>query len=149
VQLFTPYYGVLPQGAAEYAFGVLLRGMSMEEKERAAYRKNFMARFVALMPELPESVLKDYKAWVEGLSDDAFEDYLNKLNILNSVVPTRKPGVPKEKGIFVCVESYPMSEAPYRERLQARQRAASIYYALGLWKALEAKKIESEGPPNP
>lgn len=121
----------------------------MNEQELREHRRGFMVRLVGMMDSLGEQLLGDYKRWVSGLSAVEFDEYLERYRSLGELVWGLPPGREETRGrqmAFVMVEQYPLSEAPYRDLLRLRRNEASIYCALALWKADEARRVERAGP---
>jgi hypothetical protein len=121
----------------------------MTEQELRQHRRGYMIRLVGTMGSLSEQLLSDYERWVNKLSDAEFDLYLEEYASLGEHVwgqPRERAEDRGRKRPYVTVETYPLSEIPYRELLRVRRNEACIFSALALWKAREAKEIERAGP---
>ena len=117
--------------------------------EQVAYAKTFMTRIVT--EKIPDakrwSVSKEFKSWIDGLSKEQFQSYLDKLRALTQTVSEEKsPGyeASTETGGFILFGSYPPSEGKKREQLFRIGGEATAYYALALWRSLQAEELQRE-----
>ncbi|MCA1635611.1 MAG: hypothetical protein LC802_18450 [Acidobacteria bacterium] len=113
----------------------------MKENDQFARAKMIMARVVS--EKIPQaerwSVPKEFKSWIDGLSDKEFKVYLDRLSVLTRNLSDEE--APKETGIFVRGKSYPVEKMETKRRLDLIGGEASAYYALALWRTLEAEKL--------
>jgi hypothetical protein len=85
------------------------------------------------------SVPRDFRHWIDSLADDEFKAYLDRLSGLTRNLSDEEP--PKQTGIFVSAKSYPMEKIEAKQRLDLIGGEATAYYALALWRTLEAEKL--------
>jgi len=93
------------------------------------------------------SVSKDFKVWIDGLSNDEFEVYLDRLRVLTRVLSDEESSAqdtPRPTGAFIAFGCYPPSEAESRERLARIGGEATAYYALALWRTMQLEELKSE-----
>ena len=110
--------------------------------EQVPYVKTIMARIVS--EKIPKakrwSVSREFKAWVDGLSKEEFQVYLDRLRLLTKALSEQEmldQKKPKETGSFILFGSYPPSEIAVREQIRKIGGEATAYYALALWRTLQ------------
>ena len=113
----------------------------MSENERLARAKMIMARVVS--EKIPQadrwSVPKEFKSWIDGLSDEAFKAYLDRLSALTGNLSDEE--YHQEGGVFVSAKSYTVEKMETKQRLDLIGGEACGYYALALWRTLEAEEL--------
>ena len=90
------------------------------------------------------SVSREYKSWIHSLSKDQFQVYLDKLRLLTRTLSDEglsDQETPKQTGTVVFFGSYPPSQIKSRERLGQIGGEAAAYYALALWRSLQAEEL--------
>ena len=115
--------------------------------EQLPFAKTAMTRIV--MEKIPKakrwSVAKDFKSWIDSLSKEQFEAYLDRLR---AIIPTPSDEEhserPKETGTFILFGSYPSTEIQKREQLARIGGEATAYYALALWRSLQVEELQKE-----
>jgi hypothetical protein len=109
--------------------------------EQLPYVKTFMARIVNEKIPWPKksSVSREFKAWVDGLSKDELEVYLDRLRMLTKALSDHETSEqkPEKTGSFILFASYPPSEAAIREQISKIGGEATAYYSLALWRTLQ------------
>jgi hypothetical protein len=113
----------------------------VNDNERIARAKMIIARVVS--EKIPQakrwSVPKEFKSWVDGLSDADFKAYLDRLSVLTRSLSDEEP--PRETGVFVSGKAYTPDKWETKQRLDVIGGEATAYFALALWRALEAEKL--------
>lgn len=113
----------------------------MSESDRVARAKMIMARVVS--EKIPQadrwSVPNEFKRWINGLSDEAFKAYLDRLSVLTRNLSDED--YHQEGGVFISAKSYPVEKMETKERLDLIGGEACGYYALALWRTLEAEEL--------
>jgi hypothetical protein len=109
--------------------------------------KTFMTRIV--MEKIPRakrwSVSKEFKSWIDSLSKEQLQTYLDRLRLLTQTLSGEANAdreAPKETGQFIFFGSYPPSESQQREELARIGGEASAYYALALWRSLQVEELQ-------
>src|SRR5688500_5062286 len=117
--------------------------------EQFAIAKTFMIRVV--MEKIPEakrwSVSKEFKSWIDGLSKEQFEIYLDRLRLLTQTLSgegNADQEASMETGTFILFGSYPPAESHKREQLARVGGEATAYYALALWRSLQVEEVQKE-----
>ena len=99
------------------------------------------------------SVSKEFKSWIESLSKEQFQAYLDRLRSLTRTLSdseTAVEGAATQTGSFILFGSYPPSEAKQREQIARAGGEATAYYALALWRSLQLEELQRElRKPNP
>lgn len=113
----------------------------MSESERYARAKMIMARVVS--EKIPQAerwvVPKKFKSWIDGVSDEDFKAYLERLSVLTRNLSDEE--YHQEGGVFVSAKSYPVEKIETKQRLDLVGGEACGYYALALWRTLEAEEL--------
>ena len=115
--------------------------------EQVEIIKNYMIRIV--MEKIPKakrwSVAKEFKSWIEGLSKEQLQIYLDQLRLLTRTLsdaanPDQNP--PKETGTFILFGSYSPPDTDKIEQLYRIGGEATAYYALALWRSLQHEELQ-------
>ena len=85
------------------------------------------------------SVPKEFKSWIDDLPDKEFKEYLDRLSVLTRNLSDEK--TPQEEGVFVAAKRYPVEKMELKNRLDLIGGEATAYYALALWRTLEAENL--------
>lgn len=114
--------------------------------EQLPYAKTAITRIV--MEKIPKAkrwpVSKEFKSWIDGLTKEQFEVYLDRLRALNGTLSNEEPaGASTETGRFILFGSYPPSETQKREQLARMGGEAAAYYALALWRSMQVEELRS------
>ena len=117
---------------------------TFDEDDRFARARMIMGRIVS--EKIPQakswSVPKEFKSWIDSLSNTEFKSYLERLSILTRDLSDEE--YPRETGVFISGKSYPVEKMETKQRLDLIGGEATAYYALALWRALEAEKLVRE-----
>ena len=117
--------------------------------EQFARAKTLMTRIVT--EKIPEakrwSVSKEFKSWIDSLSKEHFQAYMKRLRLLtqassNDANADRVSSA--DTGGFILFESYPPAESQKREQLSRIGGEATAYYALALWRSIQAEELQRE-----
>jgi hypothetical protein len=116
----------------------------MKESEQILRAKMIMTRVVT--EKIPQaerwSVPREFKSWIDGLNEKDFKTYLDRLSALTRNLSDEKP--PQEAGAFITGKAYPVEKMEIKRRLDLIGGEATAYYALAVWRALEAEKLVRE-----
>ena len=82
---------------------------------------------------------KDFDSWIDGLDDNEFKAYLDRLSVLTRNLSDEETR--QEVGVFVAGKSYPPEKMEIKRRLELIGGEATAYYALALWRTLEAERL--------
>ena len=111
--------------------------------------KTFMIRIV--MEKIPRakrwSVSKEFKSWIDGLSKEQFQIYLDRLRLLTrwlSVEGNPDQNPTRETGTFILFGSYSPAESNTMEQLARTGGEATAYYALALWRSLQVEELQKQ-----
>ena len=100
-----------------------------------------MARVVS--EKIPQakhwSVPKEFKAWIDALPGEEFKAYMDRLSVLTRNLSDEQ--YPRETGVFISAKSYTVEKMETKQRLDLIGGEATAYYALALWRALEAEEL--------
>jgi hypothetical protein len=117
--------------------------------EQFAIAKTIMTRVV--MEKIPRakrwSVSKEFKSWIDNLSKEHFQLYLDRLRLLTQTLSDEGNAdqeASKETGTVICFGSYSPSENHKREQLFRIGGEATAYYALALWRSLQVEEMQKE-----
>jgi hypothetical protein len=113
----------------------------MKESEPFARAKLIMTRIVTeKIPQAEQwSVPGEFKSWIDDLADEEFKAYLDRLSLLTRDLSDEE--TPKEGGVFVARKSYPVEKMEMKRDLDLIGGEATAYYALALWRTLEAERL--------
>jgi hypothetical protein len=114
--------------------------------EQLPYAKTAITRIV--MEKIPKAkrwpVSKEFKSWIDDLTKEQFEVYLDRLRALNRTLSNEEPaGASTETGRFILFGAYPPSETQKREQLARMGGEAAAYYALALWRSMQVEELRS------
>jgi hypothetical protein len=113
----------------------------MKANEQFARAKMIMTRVVS--EKIPQaerwSVPREFKSWIDGLRDEEFKTYLDRLSVLTRSLSDEVS--PQEVGVFVAGKGYSGEKVEIKQRLDLIGGEATAYYALALWRTLEAEKL--------
>ncbi|HZE64470.1 MAG TPA: hypothetical protein VE056_11345 [Pyrinomonadaceae bacterium] len=119
------------------------------DDEQFAIAKTIMTRVV--MEKIPKakrwSVSKEFKSWIDGLSKEQFQVYLDRLRLLTRTLSDEglaDQEASKETGTFIFFGSYPPTEIQKREQVARIGGEAAAYYALALWRSLQVEELQKE-----
>ena len=111
--------------------------------------KTFMTRIV--MEKIPEAkrwcVSKEFKSWIDSVAKENFQMYMDRLKVLtqtDSGEGNADQEAPKKTGAFILFGSYSPSEHQQREEIRRIGGEATAYYALALWRSLQAEELREE-----
>jgi hypothetical protein len=80
------------------------------------------------------------KDWIDSLSKEQFEAYLDRLRLLNRILSDQEAGVASnETGTFILFGSYPPTEIKKQDELARIGGEAAAYLALALWRILQLR----------
>ena len=109
--------------------------------------KTYMIRIV--MEKIPQagrwSVAKEFKSWIDGLSKEQLQIYLDRLRLLtqtHSVEGNPDQNPAKETGTFILFGSYSPADSDKMEQLYRIGGEATAYYALALWRSLQVEELQ-------
>ena len=88
------------------------------------------------------SVPGEFKSWIDGLTDNEFTAYLDRLSVLTRNLSDEDPA--QEAEIFIAGKAYPAEKMEMKARLDLVGGEATAYYALALWRTLEAESLVRE-----
>ena len=116
----------------------------MNENEQILRAKMIMTRVVTeKIPQASQwSVPSEFKSWIDGLNDQDFKTYLARLSVLTRNLSDEE--APQEAGAFIAMKGYPAEKMEIKSRLDLIGGEATAYYALAVWRALEAEKLVRE-----
>lgn len=113
----------------------------MNENEQILRAKTIMTRIVT--EKIPQaahwSIPGEFKSWIDGLNDRDFKIYLDRLSVLTRNLSDEEP--PQKAGVFIAGKSYSVEKMEIKRRLDLVGGEATAYYALAVWRALEAEKL--------
>jgi hypothetical protein len=109
-------------------------------ENRSARARILIARVVS--EKIPQaerwSVPQEFKSWVDGVSDEDFKVYMDRLSALTRHLSdkdySRKPESYQRQGVSA-------DKIETKERLELIGGEATAYFALALWRALEAEEL--------
>ena len=81
----------------------------------------------------------EFKSWIDGLPDQKFKEYLDRLSVLTRNLSDE--ATPQEVGVFVAGKGYPVDKMEIKQQLDLIGGQATAYYALALWRTLEAENL--------
>ena len=115
--------------------------------EQVPFAKSAITRIV--MEKIPKakrwSVSKEFKSWIDSLSKEQIEAFLDRLRALNRTLSDQGPAdASTETGTFILFGSYAPSEAQKREQLARIGGEAAAYYALALWRSIQVEELQKE-----
>ena len=109
--------------------------------------KTYMIRII--MEKIPKakrwSVSKEFKSWIESVSKEHFQMYLDRLRLLTRTLSDEKNAEQEESkktGAFILFGSYSPSEHQQREEIARIGGEATAYYALALWRSLQVVELQ-------
>jgi hypothetical protein len=112
--------------------------------EQIPFAKTAITRIV--MEKIPKakrwSVSKEFKSWIDSLSKEEFEAYLDRLRLLNRTLSDEESGgASKETGTFIIMGYCLPAEIKKKEELARIGGEAAAYYALALWRSLQLEEL--------
>src|SRR4029453_2509826 len=119
------------------------------DDDQFTHAKTIMTRIVSeKTPKAKRwSVTKEFKSWVDGLSKEQFQTYLDRLRLLTKALSDEAAAneeATRRTGAFILFGSYPPAESEKREQLARIGGEATAYYALALWRTIQVKELEKE-----
>jgi hypothetical protein len=119
------------------------------DDDQFTHAKTIMTRIVS--EKIPKakrwSVTKEFKSWIDGLSKEQFQTYLDRLRLLTKALSDEAAAdeeATRRTGTFILFGSYPPAESEKREQLARIGGEATAYYALALWRTIQVKELEKE-----
>ena len=114
------------------------------DSEQIPYAKTAITRMV--VEKIPRakrwSVSKEFKSWIDSLSKEQFEAYLDQLRLLNRTLSDQEPeGASNETGTFILFGYYLPAEFKKKEELARIGGEAAAYYALALWRTVQLEEL--------
>jgi hypothetical protein len=110
-------------------------------ENRSARARMLIARVVS--EKIPQaerwSVPNEFKSWIDGLSDDDFKVYMDRLSALTRHLSDEE--YPRQTGVFISGKAYTADKIQTKQRLELIGGEATAYFALALWRALEAENL--------
>ena len=110
-------------------------------ENRSARARILIARVVS--EKIPQaerwSVPQEFKSWVDGVSDEGFKVYMDRLSALTRHLSDKDYS--RETGVFISGKAYTADKIETKERLELIGGEATAYFALALWRALEAEEL--------
>jgi hypothetical protein len=112
----------------------------MNENDEYARARMIMGRLVSeKIPQAEDwSVPEEFKAWIDGLSGQEFKAYLERLSVLTKNLSDEHY---PQTGVFISGKAYPADKIETKQRLELVGGEATAYYALALWRTLEAEEL--------
>jgi hypothetical protein len=112
--------------------------------EQIPFAKSAITRMV--VEKIPRakrrSVSKEFKSWIDSLSNEQFEAYLDQLRLLNRTLSDQEPeGASNETGTFILFGYYLPAEFKKKEELARIGGEAAAYYALALWRTVQLEEL--------
>ena len=132
-----------PQRSAPLIPGAMLSLCEdvMENNEQVARAKLIMTRVVS--EKIPQaerwSVPREFEFWIDGLGDEEFKTFLERLSMLTKNLSDEVS--PQEAGVFVARKNYSGEKLEIKRRLDLIGGEATAYYALAIWRTLEAEHL--------
>lgn len=116
--------------------------------EQFAISKTSITRIV--MEKIPRgkrwSVSKEFKSWIDGLSKEQFQVYLDRLRLLTRTLSDESSAdqeSSKETATTsIFFGSYAPAEAQKIEQLARIGGEATAYYALALWRSIQTQELQ-------
>ena len=114
--------------------------------EQIPFAKTAITRIVT--EKIPKakrwSVSKEFKSWIESLSQEQFEVYLTRLRLLTRTLSDQESeGTSNETGTFILFGSYPPTEIKKMEQIARIGGEAAAYYALAVWRSLQLEELRN------
>lgn len=113
----------------------------MNENDRSARARMLMARIVS--EKIPQakhwSVPKEFKSWIDRLSAEDFRVYMDRLSALTRNLSDEDYS--GQTGVFITGRAYTVDKMETKQRLDLIGGEATAYFALALWRALEAEDL--------
>jgi hypothetical protein len=113
----------------------------VNDDDRIARAKMIMTRVVT--EKIPQadrwSVPAEFKAWIDALSAADFKAYMERLSVLTRGLSDEE--YPRETGVFISGKAYTADKWETKERLDLIGGEATGYFALAVWRAIEAEKL--------
>ncbi len=110
-------------------------------ENRSARARMLIARVVS--EKIPQadrwSVPEEFKSWIDGLSDEDFRTFMDRLSALTRDLSDEDYG--RQAGVFISGKAYTGDKIQTKQRLELIGGEATAYFALALWRALEAEKL--------
>ena len=110
-------------------------------ESRSARARMLIARVVS--EKIPQaerwSVPNEFKSWIDALSDEDFKVYMDRLSALTRHLSDEE--YPRQTGVFISGKAYTADKMQTKQRLDLIGGEATAYFALAVWRALEAEKL--------
>ena len=113
----------------------------MAQEMQVIHQKNFLIKMVNQEMNFRKSwkVRREFKAWIEALSEEQLSSYLSELRALTQEIsPESKPEQVEPVGVYFARGATPSSQN--QPLLKERRSEAVAYFMLALWKSLEINK---------
>ena len=85
------------------------------------------------------TVPAEFKSWIDGLSDEDFRTYMDRLSALTRHLSDEDYS--RQTGVFISGKAYTGDKIETKQRLDLIGGEATAYFALALWRALEAETL--------
>lgn len=85
------------------------------------------------------TVPKEFKSWIDGLSVEDFKVYMDRLSALTKNLSDEE--YPRQTGVFITGKAYTVDKMEAKQRLDLIGGEATAYFALAVWRALEAEDL--------
>jgi hypothetical protein len=116
----------------------------MDNGMQVIHQKNFLIKVVNQEMNFRKwwKLRKEFKAWMEALSEEQLSSYLTELRVLTQQIsPETKP---EPVGVYFARGAAPSSQT--EPLLKERRSEAVAYFMLALWKSLEVHKLGNPSP---
>ena len=85
------------------------------------------------------SVPGEFKSWIDNLSDEDFRTYMDRLSALTRHLSDEDYS--RQTGVFISGKAYAGDKIETKQRLDLIGGEATAYFALALWRSLEAESL--------
>ena len=115
--------------------------------EQLPFAKTAVTRIV--MEKIPKakrwSVSKEFKSWIDSLSKEQFEAYLDRLRLLTRTLSDQESeGASNETGTSILFGYCLPAEIKKKEELARIGGEAAAYYALAVWRSIELEELRND-----
>lgn len=88
------------------------------------------------------TVPNEFKSWIDALPDEEFKAYLDRLSLLTRHLSDEDYA--QQRGVFIASKAYRVDQMETKQRLELVGGQATAFYALALWRAIEAEGLVRE-----
>jgi hypothetical protein len=115
--------------------------------EQIPFVKTAITRIV--MEKIPKAkrwpVSKEFKTWIDSLSKEQFQEYLDRLRLLNRTLSDQESALTSnETGTFILFGTYHPSEIKKQQEFARIGGEAAAYLALALWRSLQLEELRKD-----